>query len=235
MKKKDAISKIEYGALQQAYDYFNAELFGNSLPHVFITLQRHAGSRGYFHAEIFEGRKDKKRAHELALNPDNFFDRTDREILSTLAHEMAHVWQQEHGKPPRRCYHDKEWAAKMKEIGLQPSDTGKEGGKETGQSMTHYIIEGGKFDRAFRVLESKGIALGYNSISARMIAASVGVGGSGSGSSEPATSKIKSDRSKVKFTCPDCGLNAWAKEGANLICGDCYEDSRDVVEMEPAA
>ena len=58
------------------------------------------------------------------MNPDTFTGRTDEEILSTLAHEMAHVWQQTHGKPPRRSYHDRQWAAKMKEIGLQPSTTG---------------------------------------------------------------------------------------------------------------
>ena len=66
----------------------------------------------------------------------------------SLAHEMAHVWQQTHGTPPRRCYHDRQWAAKMKEIGLQPSTTGEPGGKETGQSVTHYIIPGGPYATA---------------------------------------------------------------------------------------
>jgi hypothetical protein len=38
-------------------------------------------------------------------------------------HEMAHVWQHAHGKPSRNGYHNKEWAAKMDERGLIPSDT----------------------------------------------------------------------------------------------------------------
>jgi predicted SprT family Zn-dependent metalloprotease len=29
--------------------------------------------------------------------------------------------------------------------------------------------------------------------------------------------------SKVKTTCPSCNFNAWAKQGANLVCGDCNE------------
>jgi predicted SprT family Zn-dependent metalloprotease len=74
------------------------------------------------------------------MNPDSFTERTDEAIMSTLAHEMAHVWQQSHRTPPRRSYHDRQWAAKMKEIGLQPSTTGERGGKETGQSVTHYIL-----------------------------------------------------------------------------------------------
>ena len=66
------------------------------------------------------------------MNPDHF-GRSDEEILSTLVHEMAHVWQQTHGRPPRRCYHDREWAAKMREIGLQPSTTGQPGGQKRGK------------------------------------------------------------------------------------------------------
>ena len=27
--------------------------------------------------------------------------------------------------------------------------------------------------------------------------------------------------SKTKYTCPDCGVNAWAKPLVALICGDC--------------
>jgi predicted SprT family Zn-dependent metalloprotease len=52
------------------------------------------------------------------MNPDTFTGRIDEDILSTLAHEMAHVWRQRDGTPPRRAYHDRQWAAKMREIGL---------------------------------------------------------------------------------------------------------------------
>src|SRR6266700_1312602 len=83
------------------------------LPKVLFTLQRHANTRGYFSPERFNGRIDNAAVHELALNPDSFIGRTDEEILSTLVHEMAHVWQQAHGKAPRRSYHDRQWAGKM--------------------------------------------------------------------------------------------------------------------------
>jgi hypothetical protein len=37
----------------------------------------------------------------------------------------------------------------MKEVGLYPSSTGAVGGKETGQRMSDYIIDGGPFDLSF--------------------------------------------------------------------------------------
>jgi len=37
---------------------------------------------------------------------------------------MVHQWQQHHGKPGRRGYHNKQWAAKMNSVGLVPTHTG---------------------------------------------------------------------------------------------------------------
>ncbi len=58
-------------------------------------------------------------------------------MLATLAHEMVHLWQHHFGKPGRGRYHNKEWAEKMKSIGLQPTTTGKDDGAETGDVMGH--------------------------------------------------------------------------------------------------
>ena len=211
--KQEAITPAQYRAFQEAYDFFNAELFAGSLPHVLVTLQRHANARGYFSPERFTGRvENTAAAHELAMNPDTFTGRTDEEILSTLAHEMVHVWQQTHGTPPRRSYHDRQWAAKMKEIGLQPSTTGEPGGKETGQSVTHYIIPGGRYTTAYAKLAATGLRLDWQSA--------------------PAGVQAKAKKaSKTKFSCPECGQNAWAKSDAQLICGDCYEDGEGDICM----
>lgn len=96
------------------------------------------------------------------MNPDHF-GRTDELILSTLAHEMVHVWMQVHGRPPRRSYHDKQWAAKMKEVGLYPSSTGEPGGKETGAKVSHYIVPSGAFAKAFAKLAATGFKLRWQS------------------------------------------------------------------------
>lgn len=210
---QDTITQAEYKAFQQAYDFFNAQLFSGTLPHVLVTLQRHAKAYGYFSPERFIGRTEKEAAHELAMNPDHF-GRTDELILSTLVHEMVHVWQKAHGKMPRRGYHDKQWAAKMKEVGLHPSDTAQSGGRETGQSVSHYIIEEGPFAAAFVKLQATGFKLRWQSRTAE---------------ADP-TRKAKK-ASKTKYTCPVCGLNAWAKPDTQLICGDCYDDGEGEISL----
>jgi hypothetical protein len=34
-------------------------------------------------------------------------------------------------------------------------------------------------------------------------------------------SKPKKSGNRGKYTCPDCGANAWGKDGLRLICADC--------------
>lgn len=43
---QSTITEREYRVFQHAYNFFNSELFGNFLPHVLVTLQRHARAKG---------------------------------------------------------------------------------------------------------------------------------------------------------------------------------------------
>ena len=196
-----------YGGLNAAYDFFNARLFGGTLPACLITMQRHKGAYGYFAPERFGSRDGETITDEIALNPAYFQERSVKQILSTLAHEQAHLWQQHFGKPSRGGYHNKEWAAKMHEIGLHPSSTAAPGGKETGQRVSHYIVEGGAFDLAYAELEAQGVA---DLFCDRW-----------SEDEKARKAKAAKNQSKTAFECPDCGLKAWAKPTALLMCGEC--------------
>ena len=120
-----------YASLDAAYKHFNRHLFGGLLPSCIITLQRHKGAFGYFVAERMAELDDgeDQAVNEIALNPASFEGRSPRDILSTLVHEMAHLWQHHYGTPGRDRYHNAEWAAKMKAIGLIPSHMGQPGGR----------------------------------------------------------------------------------------------------------
>jgi predicted SprT family Zn-dependent metalloprotease len=201
-KTRERITGREYTAFDDAYDWFNNQLFAGKLPPCLITLQRKARSRGYFANERFGHRtRTKTLTDELALNPDTFIDRSDKEILSTLVHEMVHCWQEHHGHPSRKGYHNQEWAEKMIEIGLMPSDTGAPDGRKTGQHVTHYIVPQGPFDQAAKALLQTGFILNWQSVA-------------------PDAKQTRA-RDKTKFQCPSCKQNAWAKPTAALICGEC--------------
>jgi hypothetical protein len=103
----------------------------------------------------------------------------------------------------------------MKEIGLQPSTTGEPGGKESGQSVTHYIIPGGAYADAFAKLAATSFRLNWQSA------------WFDGGESR------KKAASKTKYTCPTCGANAWAKPNTPLICGACYHEEDGEITMTP--
>lgn len=140
-----------YGALERAAEYFNRELFGGVLTPCLITVQRGKKYIGYFAPSRWENR-DGRRTHEIAMNPTAMAERTLLDVLSTLAHELAHQAQHERGTAPRTGYHDKNFAAIMEDIGLITSSTAAPGGARTGQHVSHYIVEGGRFHEAARAL-----------------------------------------------------------------------------------
>lgn len=159
------ITLQHYSGLSGAFRFLNERLFGGQLPQPLFTLQRKNRMRGYYHEFIFRGRDDiESRVDEIALNPITFVRRSDKEVLSTIAHEMVHMWQSKFGDRPRVGYHDKQWARKMEEIGLMPSSTGEPGGKMTGQRVSHYIIDGGLFDIAASDLIANGWRLSWEDV-----------------------------------------------------------------------
>lgn len=196
-----------YKTLDDAYRFFNGRLFGGKLPGCLITMQRSKKAYGYFAGGRFGSVDGKEVTDEIALNPSHFRSRTTEQSLSTLVHEMAHLQQHHFGKPSRSGYHNKEWAQMMRAVGLIPSDTGAPGGREVGQKVSHYIEDGGAFDRACAELVSKGFDALYVEL----------------WSEGEAAKRKKKAASKTRYTCPDCGLNAWAKPDARLVCGDCDE------------
>ncbi len=193
-----------YRALQQAYDLFKARLFAGQLPPCLITLQRKNRTYGYFCGDRWNDLAGAL-TDEIALNPAHFANRQTTAVLSTLAHEMVHLWQHHFGTPSRNGYHNREWGAQMDVIGLCPSHTGQPGGKRTGQAMTHYLVEGGPFAQGCAALLAEGFV-----ISCRDRAQEERSG------KNPGKSGVR-----TKYTCPDCGVNAWAKPDTMLRCGTC--------------
>lgn len=149
-----------YAELQLAYDHYNRTLFDGQLPGCLLTFQRAKKTMGYFSPARWVN-LTKLKCDEIALNPEYFATSTLMEILQTLCHECCHQWQLHYGKPSRQCYHNREWATKMEEIGLMPSDTGLPGGKMVGQAVRDYCLPGGRFEQATVALLQRGFLLSW--------------------------------------------------------------------------
>lgn len=234
-----------YLEFQEAFDYFNKYLFDNSLPPCFIALQRDQQSKGYFTPGRLI-RHSGEVADEITLNPAYFAVLTSRQILAVLVHEMVHMWQFHHGRPGRGRYHNKEWANKMESIGLMPSDTGKPGGKRTGDCMNDYILPGSLFDAVCHNYEdSFDIASWCDRFPAYVSAPETPLEEQGGASEEEKTrireeheglirQRVKLEQmgvtfalspkkasNRVKYRCPRCWCQVWGKPGLRVRCMDC--------------
>jgi hypothetical protein len=193
-----------YDPLKAAYLFFNATLFGGRLPNCLVTLSRKGRAYGYFSPKRFGTSDGASVTDEISLSPAHIRHRTATETYSTLVHEMAHLEQAHFGKSSRGGYHNVEWGQMMLRVGLCPSDTGRPGGRRTGQNVSHYILDNGPFDIACRELLAGGNAgLRYGDM--------------------VTPEGRKPTESKLKYTCPVCGLNVWGKPHVRVACIGCVK------------
>jgi predicted SprT family Zn-dependent metalloprotease len=211
-------TNAQFAAYRAMWDFFNAVLFGGALSHVILNFSRSARSLGFFAPERWKDAGNKT-THEISLNPAYLTRETMKDSASTLVHEMAHLHRHEQGNPPRGGYHDRQWADKMEELGLMPSSTAAPGGARVGYKMSHYIVAGGAFERAFEAMPA-GCQLPWmcgvdeDAIEGK---------GKGKGKSKGKEKEAKR-KLKLKYSCPGCELNVWGRAGLHLRCDDCDEE-----------
>ncbi len=215
---KSQPTREQWTAFEYMYKYFNRVLFAGALPPVILNFSRHANSYGFFTPERWH--RGDERTHEISINPAHLASRPPRDTASTLVHEMAHLWQHMFGTPPRKGYHDREWALKMKELGLTPIDpsTGKE--RMSAPNLKHRIEAGGAYDQAFAAMPPEYLfpwqcdeaEMPRRAKGAAKVAGDDEEGEEGEG-------KAKS-KNKVKYTCP-CAVNVWGKPDLALQCMSC--------------
>lgn len=204
MKKHDQVKDLNavYEYLYKSFDWFNEQLFDGDLPPVVFTIGANKARRaGHYRHDSFTF-NDSRSENEIALNA-GYFNRSEKEVLSTLVHEMAHHWKRCFGKRAQSGgYHCKEWGSKMESVGLVPSHTGEPGGKRTGFRMSHFILENGPFNHAADEWIRK-TGGGFNMVRVHSIR------------------RDQQSRNKVAYVCEDCRSKVWGKPGLNILCGDC--------------
>jgi len=103
-----------------------------------------------------------------------------------------------------------------------PSNTGEPGGRRVGEQMTHYIIDGGPFDRACADLLTTEYTLSWFDRFPPVDPVPVERGGcASSGALAAVAPAIKENGSnRVKYRCPSCSSQVWGKPELKLVCGE---------------
>ena len=206
--------------LQHAFDFFNQRLFEGKLEPVVFSNVRLKKALGHFWAKSWTRRKDLKgKVHEIGLDFARLHGENDKEVLSTLVHEMCHELIEMLGKQERG--HGKYWVAAMLMVGLEPiilDAKGQPTGKATGPNSSHKIVPGGKFDETAKELLKTGFKLSWANEPMP--------------EPEKKPSKKKKAGAKAKHTCPVCQRNAWGAPSLYLHCKGGPADEHDLTEMD---
>lgn len=199
-------------AYSGAFDYFNNRLFGGRLSPCMLMLTRNKHTTGGYFCPDKWFNDSGDPLPEIAINANNFVAGDLSKLFTILIHEMAHQYQWQFGKPSRSGYHNKEWAKLVKGIGLQPIS---DDGKETGQNVDTVLIENSKAETAVLEIPDECVFPFYAD---PLI---MGDGDDNPEQDEHVPERKKKSGKRVKYTCAECGLNAWAKADASIICGEC--------------
>lgn len=198
------IAKEQMINVMDLFELMNKYFFDNKLDFPILNIEEKKGANGYISPFLFSSKDNS--LHKIAINPDSF-KRSEKEIISTLLHEMCHLWQLMYGKPSNNNYHNKEFHLKMLELGLETYDL--DTGSSTGRKVTHRIIQNAKYETFFdnELSKKEWIIIKKNEF-------------------EKQTKYY--NKSKIKYVCSNCNNKIWGKNNMKIICGDCH------IEMEEA-
>ena len=212
----------QYTIIETIYAFYNKHLFDGKLSGCLFSFTRRKNTAGYFSPNSWIKRRTNGNVHEIAINPDTT-NLKDNEFHQTLVHEMVHQWQEEYGTPSRKCYHNKEWAEKMLEVGLIPFNVNNPE-KMIGQSVSDKLMEHGKLFYLIKKLDTENLLVPLvpkrYSKPKSIVSNNDGVGDSYEEESEIPYEEPTKMGKKFKFTCK-CGINIWGKYELDVTCNLC--------------
>lgn len=181
----------------------------------------------YVQPDALYDKKTDTKLQYMGINPD-YLDRSLGEILSTVCHELCHVYEHAYIHIPRGGYHDKQWADMMKECGLEPVYN-----NSSKTSVSHKIIKDGIFEKFVADFTEKYGEDYFNIVSystevMKRTRKELGIEDDDEDDSpkpDNADKPIKKyNRNKIKYVCSGCGMKVWGKSGLSIHCNECDED-----------
>lgn len=211
-------TKEYYGEVMSLLEWLNRNFHEGALGLPMVTFRTAIRSFGCYVPKKWD-HKTGTSAPEFRLNPIEFRDATLETKCMELLKLLEHLRQ---GKTARTNYHDRDYASGIRERGLQTHRLGNPD-KETGEQVTLSVIAGGKFEK----LVSRKVESGFDFSWAIHEEEKLLKDPQNKGEAEE--NETRSGK-RVKYTCPQCDLNAWAKHEAKV---GCFEHEPPV-RMNPA-
>lgn len=160
-----------YDVLERIFHRFNEELFKGALGEaldfndIVLTLERKNKQIGLLSYRKFKKLEDlvPTYKHQISLNPEYFAIAPKIDVLRVFCQELVRLYRYIYGEKEKMKtdYYDEHFGEYMMTIGLQPSNTGKMGGKEVGKKMSSYILPDGLFLSVCNGLVEDGILLNW--------------------------------------------------------------------------
>ena len=187
----------EIKKLEKAFEVFNERFYGNELKRPVIQFYADTKEKTYGWITTSQvWNENGYKTYEINICA-NFADRGMAKIYATLLHEMAHLYNLEHGiidTSSNGYYHNKNFRKTAEEHGLIVSKDSK-----YGWSVTNLNENAESFINDTFISEN--LTMKYQM--------------------PPKKEKTKKQNS-FKHVCPNCGAIArTSKDGMHLVCGDC--------------
>lgn len=205
---------------QRLYNYFNESLFDGLLEPPMLLLSRNPNVTGGYFIRGKWFNEDEELIDEIAINVNHMGDRDVAELCQVLIHEMIHQWQAYHGTPGRGGYHNREFADKCWLIGLRVWNT-RDPEKDTGDSISSELIDQSPAQKAIKELDPD-LILPW--LTDNLVESHQNGGEEEDRDPEERQKERKKSGKRSKYTCPQCGLNVWAKAGVRILCMECDKE-----------
>lgn len=205
VRKIATMSELQ-AALQSAFNAINRDYYGGELEKAVITVKEGKNKNAFGWIELAKNwNQNGTKRHEINIAGDYLGERTVRQTITTLMHEMVHLYNIQNGiKDTTRSgiYHNKNFKKTAEEHGLEVEQV-----NQIGWCRTTPTPETAKWIDENIPIKSFGI---FKQVATK----------------DPATGNDKKKQSYRKYICPECGLIVRATKDCRIACIECKKEMR---------
>lgn len=214
--------------ITQIEEHFFTGKGKHAFPKIVMAINNRVSSCvvAFVQADALYDKSTAEKIQYMGINP-HYLDRTIKDVLSTICHELCHIYENAFIHIARNGYHDKQWEKLMLDCGLQPKYLNK-----SKTAVSHTIIEDGEFEKfVSKFVEENGedffSLCEYSRILDLKVRKELGLSEGDEDTLKPDNAdkpSKKYNRNKIKYICEGCESKVWGKSGLHIKCSDCDMD-----------